>query len=102
MILPVPRSLYFLAIHEQADIVNRTYHAYKEGKYFLPNDEDENSRLDLQNHMYLITREGKLTTCAFDKDFPIHNVLDLGTGTGIWAIDYGMCCPGNTETKLIS
>ncbi|KAL6405764.1 methyltransferase domain-containing protein [Ilyonectria robusta] len=29
----------------------RTYHAYKDGKYLSPNDEQENDRLDLQHHL---------------------------------------------------
>lgn len=64
----------------------RTYHAYKEGKYLLPNDETEKDRLDLQHHIHLMDRDGKLTSIEFEK--PIHRVLDVGTGTGIWAIDY--------------
>ena len=32
----------------------------------------------------------KLHKTVFDKDKPVHRVLDVGTGTGIWAIDYGM------------
>lgn len=66
----------------------RTYHAYKDGKYAFPNDESENDRLDLQHHIYLLSYDGKMNLCPFDKDKPIHRVLDVGTGTGIWAIDY--------------
>jgi hypothetical protein len=51
--------------------------------------ENENDRLDLQHHIYLLTYNGKLNLCPFEKDMPIHRVLDIGTGTGIWAIDYG-------------
>jgi len=67
----------------------RTYHAYKDGKYLYPNDEGENDRLDLQHHVYSLCYDGKLTTVPIDKDFQVHRVLDVGTGTGIWAIDYG-------------
>jgi len=67
----------------------RTYHVYKEGKYLYPNDEGENDRLDLQHHIYSLAYGGRLHLCDFDKDKPIHRVLDVGTGTGIWAIDYG-------------
>lgn len=68
----------------------RRYHAYKEGKYVLPNDEDENERLDLQHHLFDLTLEGALHLCPVgqDKSKPIGRVLDAGTGTGIWAIDF--------------
>ncbi|RDL31152.1 S-adenosyl-L-methionine-dependent methyltransferase [Venustampulla echinocandica] len=67
----------------------RTYHAYKDGKYLYPNDESENDRLDLQHHIYSLMNGGKLFTCPIAKDKSIHRVLDVGTGTGIWAMDYG-------------
>ncbi|KAH8750854.1 S-adenosyl-L-methionine-dependent methyltransferase [Hyaloscypha sp. PMI_1271] len=60
----------------------RTYHAYKEGTYILPNDE-----ADLQHHMFTLTFGGKLST-VIDKSQKLHRVLDVGTGTGIWAIDF--------------
>ncbi|KAJ4137974.1 hypothetical protein NW754_000378 [Fusarium falciforme] len=66
----------------------RTYHAFKEGKYVLPNDEIENERLDLQHTLFLMTLDGKLFTCPAGTDRPVRRVLDAGTGTGIWAVDY--------------
>jgi ribosomal protein L11 methylase PrmA len=44
---------------------------------------------DMQHHVYSLCYDGKLFTCPIDKDFKVHRVLDVGTGTGIWAIDYG-------------
>lgn len=46
-------------------------------------------RLDLQHHLFLLTQEGKLHLAPIEKDHPLHLVLDVGTGTGIWAIDFG-------------
>lgn len=66
----------------------RTYHAYKEGKYLGPNDEIEMDRLDLQHHLFTLTFSGKLFTCPVSREIQIHRVLDVGTGTGIWAIDF--------------
>ncbi|KAJ4129193.1 hypothetical protein NW768_007728 [Fusarium equiseti] len=67
----------------------RTYHRYKEGKYHLPNDEIENERLDLQHHLFLLTLDHKLGLAPPNKpDSKVKRVLDLGTGTGIWAIDF--------------
>ncbi|OIW29299.1 S-adenosyl-L-methionine-dependent methyltransferase [Coniochaeta ligniaria NRRL 30616] len=68
----------------------RTYHGYKDGKYNLPNDESERERLDLQHHLFLLTLEGKLGLAPpNDQDAKVNRVLDVGTGTGIWAMDYG-------------
>jgi len=45
---------------------------------------------DLQHHLFLLTLSGNLYNAPI-KDLPggVHNVLDIGTGTGIWAIDFG-------------
>ncbi|KAF5546673.1 methyltransferase [Fusarium mexicanum] len=67
----------------------RTYHAYKDGKYVLPNDEKENERLDLQHNLFLLTFGDKLGLAPpCYPDTKVNHVLDLGTGTGIWAMDF--------------
>jgi hypothetical protein len=48
-----------------------------------PNDEHSNDLQDLAHHMYLMTLEGKLHLAPLDNP---HNILDIGTGTGIWAM----------------
>ncbi|PLN80420.1 methyltransferase [Aspergillus taichungensis] len=63
----------------------RRYHSYHEGEYMLPNDEQEQDRMDLSHHIYRMLLSGELCRA------PVKNpgrVLDIGTGTGIWAIDY--------------
>ncbi|PMD64476.1 S-adenosyl-L-methionine-dependent methyltransferase [Hyaloscypha bicolor E] len=65
----------------------RRYHAYNEGKYFAPNDEAENDRLDMHNHMARLAIGGKLHTAPIG-DNP-QRILDVGCGTGIWTIDIG-------------
>ncbi|TDZ18988.1 Secondary metabolism regulator LAE1 [Colletotrichum orbiculare MAFF 240422] len=68
----------------------RTYHAYKDGKYNLPNDETENDRLDLQHNLFLMTFNNRLGNAPpNDKDAKVGRVLDVGTGTGIWACEFG-------------
>ena len=64
----------------------RTYHAYKDGSYFMPNDEGENDRLDFQHAIFLRSLGGKLFLAPIADD--VQEVLDAGTGTGIWAIDF--------------
>lgn len=44
--------------------------------------------LDLQHHEFSITFDGKLFTAPIPKEQTLHRVLDVGTGTGIWAIDF--------------
>ncbi|TDZ22118.1 Secondary metabolism regulator LAE1 [Colletotrichum orbiculare MAFF 240422] len=75
----------------QARVENgRTYHKYKDGKYVYPNDERENVRLDLQHNVFLLTTNHKLgLTPPNEKDSGVRRVLDVGTGTGLWAIEFG-------------
>ncbi|KAF1812195.1 S-adenosyl-L-methionine-dependent methyltransferase [Eremomyces bilateralis CBS 781.70] len=63
----------------------RSYHAYKPGSYVFPCDEKESDRLDLQHHLFQLTLDGKLFLAPVGPD--PHHILDIGTGTGIWAID---------------
>ncbi|KAL3422724.1 methyltransferase domain-containing protein [Phlyctema vagabunda] len=74
----------------------RKYQDYKEGKYMLPNDETEQKRLDLQHHMFLILLEGKLHLAPLKPD--IKRVLDIGTGTGIWAVEFAKQYPAADVT----
>ena len=64
----------------------RRYHAYREGRYLLPNDEIEQDRLDLHHHVFLLMLGGRLHRAPLPAE--VHRVLDYGTGTGIWALDF--------------
>lgn len=63
----------------------RRYHSYREGTYVLPNDEPEQDRQDLLHHVRNLVLHGRLFHSPLEKG--IQRVLDIGTGTGIWAID---------------
>ncbi|KAL6401064.1 hypothetical protein AUP68_16787 [Ilyonectria robusta] len=69
---------------------DRTYHRYKDGKYNFPNDNQESDRLDLQHHLFLLTFDNKLGLAPPNRPgAKVETVLDVGTGTGVWAMDYG-------------
>ncbi|KAI1869979.1 uncharacterized protein JN550_005569 [Neoarthrinium moseri] len=84
----------------------RTWQNYKPDKYFLPNDAGEQDRLDVTHKGFCIqvhslqdpqTRsknpDDALHLAPIEGDPP--RVLDLGTGTGIWAIEYARRHPGS-------
>ncbi|KAH8888149.1 TAM domain methyltransferase [Thozetella sp. PMI_491] len=75
----------------------RTYHSVSSGKYAYPNDDAENERLDLQHNIWLLTFRGALGLCPKTEN-GARRVLDAGTGTGIWAIEYADAHP---ESEVI-
>ena len=64
----------------------RRYHGYREGIYLLPNDEKESDRLDIYHHLMGIVNGGRLHRAPIQTP---QRILDIGTGTGIWAIQMG-------------
>ncbi|KAI1263824.1 S-adenosyl-L-methionine-dependent methyltransferase [Xylariaceae sp. FL1019] len=76
----------------------RTYHRFKEGKYMLPNDEKEQTRLEYQHELYVATAGGKLSIVPNVER--VTNVLDIGTGTGIWAVEFALENPGALVTGI--
>lgn len=71
-------------------IVNgRRYFAYKNGEatYTMPNDEAEMERLDLMHAILVKALGQKLFLSPLERS-KVHRALDLGTGTGIWALDF--------------
>ncbi|KAK8164115.1 S-adenosyl-L-methionine-dependent methyltransferase [Phyllosticta citrichinensis] len=60
----------------------RRYHAYKDGDYFMPNDEDEQDRLDLFHNMLGLVLNGDLFLSPIEKEqLERGRILDVGTGT---------------------
>jgi len=70
-------------------INGRRYHAYQSGvaQYAFPNDESEMERLDIMHGMIYKALGNRLYLAPLEED-KIRRALDLGTGTGIWAIDF--------------
>ncbi|KAL2073303.1 hypothetical protein VTL71DRAFT_10627 [Oculimacula yallundae] len=62
----------------------RTYHGYRAGSYLYPNDATEIERLDKQHAMLKYAFKGRNHFAPLSKP---ERILDLGTGTGIWAIE---------------
>ncbi|KAH7229996.1 hypothetical protein NW759_015401 [Fusarium solani] len=72
----------------------RTYHSEKfELNYFLPNDDPLLESLDLTHHYLTILLDEELFLAPV-KEENMQRVLDVGTGTGIWAIEFADRYPG--------
>lgn len=63
----------------------RRYHRFREGSYNFPNDDVEQEREDMKHAMIKLLCGQKLHFAPIG-DNP-QEVLDIGTGTGIWVIE---------------
>lgn len=54
--------------------------------------------MDLGHHIYSLLLGGELYRAPIGKN--IQRVLDLGTGTGIWAMDFAELDPFKNPSKL--
>lgn len=80
---------------ESVSELGRTYHGYKDGKYLLPNDAVEQDRMDLCHGAWSQWLGGCLHLAPIAD---VKNVLDLGTGTGIWALEFAELYPNANIT----
>ncbi|TEA10617.1 Secondary metabolism regulator LAE1 [Colletotrichum sidae] len=64
----------------------RRYHKYNEGQYNFPNDEPEQERENMKHHMIVALCDNELHNAPIKGP---RKVVDIGTGTGIWAIEMG-------------
>ncbi|RSL71566.1 hypothetical protein CEP54_001346 [Fusarium duplospermum] len=60
------------------------------------NDEQQNESMDINHHVLTLVLDGALYLAPISKD--IKKAIDVGTGTGIWAIDFAEAFP---ETEVI-
>lgn len=68
----------------------RRYHRFREGRYNFPNDEPEQDREDMKHACVKMLCQEQLYFAPIDDELnPPQNILDIGTGTGIWAIEMG-------------
>ncbi|KAI9815829.1 MAG: hypothetical protein M1832_005243 [Thelocarpon impressellum] len=56
------------------------------GLYMYPCDEQEKDRMDIFHRLFAVARDEELHRVPIRRDVPV-KILDLGTGTGIWAIE---------------
>ncbi|KAL2157329.1 hypothetical protein VTH06DRAFT_6267 [Thermothelomyces fergusii] len=74
-------------------IHGRTYHSDRTpAEYWCPNDEKQTECMDIIHHFLTLTLDGKLYEAPLEPD-KMQKVLDVGTGTGIWAIDFADAHP---------
>ncbi|EFX01042.1 methyltransferase type 12 [Grosmannia clavigera kw1407] len=75
------------SILQYRTINGRTYHSdMGNNNYWGANDERQNETLDIQHHLFTLSMDGKLHFAPLKDDI---EAIDIGTGTGLWAIDFG-------------
>ncbi|KAF2025084.1 S-adenosyl-L-methionine-dependent methyltransferase [Setomelanomma holmii] len=74
----------------------RRYHAYQDGIYMFPDDEQEQDRLDIKYASLQMVFSDRVVFAPLKDP---QEILDIGTGTGIWAMDAGEQYPGATGKR---
>lgn len=57
---------------------------YCSESYYMPNDDEEQTRLAITHQAFLLLLDGQLTMSRVSHD--LERILDIGTGTGEWAV----------------
>ncbi|KAK3694508.1 S-adenosyl-L-methionine-dependent methyltransferase [Podospora appendiculata] len=82
------------SILDYRTIHGRTFHQERgNAEYWGSNDAKQNESLDIHHHACTLALDGKLYLAPLVKS-DIKHALDIGTGTGIWAIDFADEFPG--------
>ncbi|KAI1922977.1 hypothetical protein LOZ52_001131 [Ophidiomyces ophidiicola] len=71
-------------VHKYRVENGRQYHGYRDGTYLPMTDESRS-----EHRLFRLVLEGRLYLSPLTKD--PRKVLDLGTGTGSWALDFAQC-----------
>ncbi|KAH6887637.1 S-adenosyl-L-methionine-dependent methyltransferase [Thelonectria olida] len=75
------------SILEYRQIQGRTYHSDKfVADYAFPNDEQQLESVDITHHYLTLLLDDRLFLAPIDNN--VQRVLDVGTGSGIWAMDF--------------
>ncbi|KAK2748780.1 hypothetical protein FQN57_000361 [Myotisia sp. PD_48] len=92
------------SVYNFVEEYGRVYHSFRDfAGNCLPSDERETDRLDIHHALMLALLDGKLHWAPIGKN--PQRVLDIGTGTGLWAIDFADLYPsaeviGNDITPI--
>ncbi|KAF6813868.1 methyltransferase domain-containing protein [Colletotrichum plurivorum] len=85
-------------ILEYRKIHGRTFHGeVGNAQYWGSNDEQQNECWDINHHLLTLSAGDRLHLAPLDKS-KLTKALDIGTGTGIWAIDFA---DENPECEVI-
>ncbi|KAL2132737.1 hypothetical protein VTI74DRAFT_3420 [Chaetomium olivicolor] len=77
------------SIVQYRTLLGRTYHSdIGQAEGWTPNDEQHLESMDIHHHACTLLFGGKLFLAPLEKE-KVRMVADIGTGTGIWAIDFG-------------
>ncbi|KAL2129642.1 hypothetical protein VTI74DRAFT_7499 [Chaetomium olivicolor] len=81
------------SILEYRTLHGRTFHReIGNAEAWIPNDDRHQELMDMDHHMAELMLDGKLYLAPLDHD-KLSKVLDVGTGTGMWAIDFADAHP---------
>ncbi|KAH7142171.1 S-adenosyl-L-methionine-dependent methyltransferase [Dactylonectria macrodidyma] len=68
-------------------IQGRTYHSERgNASYWGSNDDRQSEAMDIAHHMWTLAQDGKIHMAPLEPD--IQKALDIGCGTGMWAVDF--------------
>ena len=85
------------SIFDYEEEYGRSYHAFRRGKYVMPNDEREQERMDMHYHSLRLALNNRHWIAPIEEP---KNILDVGTGTGIWAMDVADDNPSTQITGI--
>nr|AMD39000.1 methyl transferase [Fusarium babinda] len=77
----------------------RFYGSWKPGKYLFPIDSEELNRLDIFHKVFLLARDNKPFQAPIRRPSP--RIMDIGTGTGIWAINVAEECFSDAQIMAV-
>ncbi|KXJ90925.1 S-adenosyl-L-methionine-dependent methyltransferase [Microdochium bolleyi] len=75
------------SIYRYREENGRTYHGFRDGSYHYPNDAQEQDRLEWQFICLKEVLSQRNYLSPWSQENPPRRILEVGTGTGIWALE---------------